>query len=107
MGLGFGIRDSGSGKNLFRIPDPGVKNAPDPGSGSATMVFSFVLCNVADPDSGSGTFMSPGLGSGMGKKIRIRVRDEQPGSYFRELRNNFLGLIYLNALMEKNSDPQH
>jgi hypothetical protein len=26
-----------------------------------------------------------------GYKIRIRIRDEQPGSYFRELRNNFLG----------------
>ncbi len=25
-----GIRDPGSGKNLFRIPDPGVKKAPDP-----------------------------------------------------------------------------
>jgi hypothetical protein len=32
MGLGFGIRDPRSGKNLFRIPDPGVKKAPDPGS---------------------------------------------------------------------------
>jgi hypothetical protein len=34
-----GIRDPGSGKNLFRIPDPGVKKAPipDPGSGSATL----------------------------------------------------------------------
>jgi hypothetical protein len=30
--------DPGSGKNLFRIPDPGVKKAPDPGSGSATML---------------------------------------------------------------------
>ncbi len=31
----------GSGKNLFRIPDPGpgVKKAPDPGSRSATLVF--------------------------------------------------------------------
>jgi hypothetical protein len=29
---GFGIRDPGSRKNLFRIPDPGVKKAPDPGS---------------------------------------------------------------------------
>jgi hypothetical protein len=29
--------DPGSGKNLFRIPDPGVKKAPDPGSGSATL----------------------------------------------------------------------
>ncbi len=34
---GFGIRDPGSGKNLFRIPDPGVKKVPDPGSGSATL----------------------------------------------------------------------
>jgi hypothetical protein len=32
------IWDPGSGKNLFRIPDPGVKKAPDPGSGSATLV---------------------------------------------------------------------
>ncbi len=29
---GSGIRGPGSGKNLFRIPDPGVKKAPDPGS---------------------------------------------------------------------------
>jgi hypothetical protein len=28
MGLRSGIRDPGSGKNLFRIPDPGVKKAP-------------------------------------------------------------------------------
>ncbi len=34
-----GIRDPGSGKNLFRIPDPGVTKAPDPGSGSATLVY--------------------------------------------------------------------
>jgi hypothetical protein len=31
------VRDPGSGKNLFRIPDPWVKKAPDPGSGSATL----------------------------------------------------------------------
>ncbi len=37
MGLGSRIRDPGSGKNLFRIPDPGVKKAPDPGSRSATL----------------------------------------------------------------------
>jgi hypothetical protein len=34
-----GIRDPGSGKNLFRIPDPGVKKAPDPGSVSATLAY--------------------------------------------------------------------
>ncbi len=33
-----GIRDPGSGINLFRIPDPGFKKAPNPGSGSATLV---------------------------------------------------------------------
>ncbi len=32
------VRDPGSEKNLFRIPDPGVKMAPDPGSGSTTLV---------------------------------------------------------------------
>ena len=31
MGLGSEIRDPGSGKNLFWIPDPGVKKAQDPG----------------------------------------------------------------------------
>jgi hypothetical protein len=31
------VWDPGSGK-FFRIPDPGVKKAPDPGSGSATLV---------------------------------------------------------------------
>ncbi len=29
-----------TGKNLFRIPDPGVKKALDPGSGSATLEVS-------------------------------------------------------------------
>jgi hypothetical protein len=29
---GSGIQDPGFGKNLFRIPDPGVKKAPDLGS---------------------------------------------------------------------------
>jgi hypothetical protein len=29
---GSEIRDPGSRKNLFRIPDPGVKKAPDLGS---------------------------------------------------------------------------
>jgi hypothetical protein len=37
------IWDPGSGKNLFRIPDPGVKKAPDPGSGSATLLIQVVI----------------------------------------------------------------
>jgi hypothetical protein len=35
---GSEIRDAVSGKNLFWIPDPGVKKASDPGSGSATLI---------------------------------------------------------------------
>ncbi len=40
-------------------------------------IFSYILVSVADP--------------GWGKIISIRIRDEQPGSYFRELRNQFFG----------------
>jgi hypothetical protein len=54
-----------------RIPDQGVKKAPNPGSGSATL--------VADP--GSGAFLTPGCG----------IRDEHPGSYIRELRIKIFG----------------
>jgi hypothetical protein len=43
MGLGSGIQDPGSRiwKKLFRIQDPGPgdKKAPDPGSGSATLIM--------------------------------------------------------------------
>jgi hypothetical protein len=38
-----------------------------------------------------------GIKSGPGTGIRIR--DEQPGSYFRELKKQFFGLKYLNSLM--------
>ncbi len=61
---------------------------------------------VADPDPGSGAFLIPG--SGMGKKsgsgFGIRIRDEQSRSCFREPRNHFLGLKYLDSLMQ-NRDP--
>ncbi len=45
-----------------------------------------VLGSVADPDAGSGTFLTPG--SGIGKKKLDS--DEHPGSYLRQRRNNFL-----------------
>jgi hypothetical protein len=35
------LGNPGSRTNLFRISDPGVKKAPDPGSGSATLVDCF------------------------------------------------------------------
>jgi hypothetical protein len=41
--LGSEIRDPGSLKNLFRFPDPGSRGqkAPNPGSGSATLIGRF------------------------------------------------------------------
>jgi hypothetical protein len=55
---GLGIRDPRSGKNLFRIPDPGVKKAPDPGvkkapdpgSGSATLLIMVLTVGILTPD---------------------------------------------------------
>jgi hypothetical protein len=38
MGLGSGIRKKPIPDPGSRIPDPGVKKAPDPGSGSATLL---------------------------------------------------------------------
>jgi len=51
--VGSGIRDPdpGSGKNQFRIPDPGVKKAPDPGSGSATLWIRIRIFGVPGPGS--------------------------------------------------------
>ena len=53
------------------------------------LALCYIICSVADPGSGVLRPLNPV--SGMGGKIRIRIRDEEPGSYFRELRNNFLG----------------
>jgi hypothetical protein len=39
------------------------------------------------------------MGKKSGSGSRIQIRDEQPGSYFLELRNHFCGLKYLNSLM--------
>jgi hypothetical protein len=54
MALGSGIRDPGSEirdpektYSGSRIPDPGVKKAPDPGSGSATLKNPSVFGKVS------------------------------------------------------------
>jgi hypothetical protein len=61
------------------------------------------VCSVADPDPGSGAFLTPGSGMGRKSASGSGIRDEQPGSYLLELRNHFfcffLGLKYLNSLM--------
>ncbi len=72
-----------------------------------------VKSSVADPDPGSGAFLTPG--SGMGRKsafgsgIRDEqpgIRDEQPGSYFLELRNHFFGFFWVKILKFFDADPR-
>ncbi len=41
--------DPGSGKNLFRIPDPGIKKAPDPGS--ATLLKTMLSLTIWERSS--------------------------------------------------------
>jgi hypothetical protein len=70
-----------------------------------------IQCYGSGIRTSSGVFLTPG--SGMGKKSgfesSIRIRDEQPGSHFRELISHFWRLKYLSSLMGirdgKNSDP--
>jgi hypothetical protein len=63
---------------------------------------------------GLGAILTPGIRDPVWEKVSIRIRDEQPGSYFLELRNHcfaFLGLKYLNSLKKirdrdgDSSDP--
>jgi hypothetical protein len=57
-----------------------------------TLAVTYISTSVADP--GSESLFDPWIpGSRMGKKSQsgseILIRYEQPGSYFRELINNF------------------
>jgi hypothetical protein len=65
--IGFGIRDPRSGKNLFRIPDLGIKNSPDPRSGSATLKKGTGILYISQ---GCGS-----IGSHPVFGIRIRIQE--------------------------------
>ncbi len=72
-------------------------------SGSWCFFFKAVL-RIRIRDPGLRAFLTPGSGIRDGRKLASGsgIRDEQPGSYFLELRNHFLpflGLKYLNSLM--------
>jgi hypothetical protein len=58
--------------------------------------------SVADP--GFGIFLTPEsrIRIREGKKSGFGIRDEHPGTFFREFINRFLGLKYLNA----DPDPE-
>ncbi len=59
--------DPGAGTNPFRIPDPGVKKAPDPGLVSATLVDSdsFFLLRKCRYHSGTRKRVREGGGGGL------------------------------------------
>jgi hypothetical protein len=61
--------------------------------------------SVADPDPGSGAFLTPGSGIRDGQKVSIRIRDEQSGSYFLELRNHFFVFFGVKILKFLDADP--
>ncbi len=66
-------------------------------------------CSVADPDPGSGVgaFLTPGSGIRDGRKSASGsgIRDEQPGSYFLELRNSFLFAFFGVKILKFFEDP--
>ncbi len=76
------------------IPDPAAQINADPDS------KLWFKNSVADP--GSGAFLTPG--SGMGKKSGSGsgIRDEKPGSYFRELRNHFFVVVKIPKFLDAN-----
>jgi hypothetical protein len=66
-----GIQEPGSGENLFRIPDPGVKKAPDPGSATLlpTSLFpptpEFCIPVLTCPDEDDAFCFSAGCSSSL------------------------------------------
>ncbi len=75
---GSEIRDPGSGKNLFWIPHPcpGVKKAPDPGSGSTTLfpLVKSVLVWIQCCKQGcwSGLLVGPGIFLPQSRSLHLR-----------------------------------
>ncbi len=59
--------------------------------------------SVADPDPGSGAFLTPGSGMGRKSAYGSGIRDKQPGSYFLELRNHLFGVKILKFF---DADPE-
>ena len=58
-------------------------------------------------DPGLGTFLTPGSGIRDGRKSASGsgIRDEQPGSYFLELRNHFFAFLGVKILKFFYDDP--
>ncbi len=60
--------------------------------------FNNLTSSVADPDPGSGAFFTPRSGMGRKSASGSGIRDEQPGSYFLQIRNHFCGFFGVKIL---------
>jgi hypothetical protein len=85
-------------KALVTTLSVNVKNA-------GICALSCVAVSVADPDPGSGAFLTPGSGMGRKSASGLGIRDEQPGSYFLELINHFFGFFGVKILKFFDADP--
>ena len=77
-----------------------------------TRILSVLRIRIRDPGSGIGCLFDPWIrdpGSGIrdGRKSASGsgIRDEQPGSYFLELRNHFFAFLGVKILKFFDEDP--
>ncbi len=70
-------------------------------------LVKFLLAVLRIWDPGLGAFLTPGSGIRDGRKSASGsgVRDEQPGSYFLELRNHFFAFFGVKILKFFDEDP--
>jgi hypothetical protein len=66
-------------------------------------MFSSVL-RIWDLGSGIGCLFDPGIRDGRKSASGSGIRDEQPGSYFLELRNHFFAFFGVKILKFFNED---
>jgi hypothetical protein len=66
-----------------------------------------ISCSVADldPGSGIGCLFDPWIRDGRKSASGSGIRDEQPGSYFLELRNHFFAFFGVKILKFFDEDP--
>ncbi len=60
---------------------------------------------IRDPGSGIGCLFDPGIRDGRKSASGSGIRDEQPGSYFLELRNHFFAFFGVKILKFFDEDP--
>jgi hypothetical protein len=68
-----------------------------------------VAASVADPDPGLGAFLTPGSGIRDGRKSASGsgIRDEQPGLYFLELRNQFFAFFGVKGTVQRDGSGRN